>query len=103
MAGNGIGTAATQDFTLTVDAAPACTDSWTGADSSDWNDPANWSSLQVPGASDWACISAGGSNEPVLVSGGEDENVSGLTDSGSLEVDGSLTIWGAKQSGVAGP
>ncbi len=65
--------AVTQEFSLTVTAAPACTDSWTGADSSDWDDQGNWSSAQVPGASDWACIPAGGSNEPVMVPGGEDE------------------------------
>jgi large repetitive protein len=91
-----------QDFTLVVSATPACTDTWTGADSSDWDDPGNWSSSQVPGASDWACIPAGGSNEPVMVSNGEYESVSGLTDSGSLEVDGSLTLWGTQQSAVAG-
>jgi large repetitive protein len=94
------GSSAAQHFTLSVSADPTCTDTWTGADSSDWDDPGNWSTSQVPGASDWACVPAGAGNEPVVVS--DSENVSGFTDGGSLQVDGPLALWGTQQSAVSG-
>jgi hypothetical protein len=67
-----------------------CTDTFTGAMSSDWDTAANWSTGTVPGPSDWPCIPAGAANLPATLSGSE--TVDGLTSTGGLDVSGALSV-----------
>jgi hypothetical protein len=57
---NAFGAVTSSWATLTVN--PANTITWTGAVSSDWNNPTNWSPQTVPTASDRVVINAGGVN-----------------------------------------
>jgi len=58
---NAYGCTATDDVTVTV--IIPCTDQWTGAFSTDWNNAGNWCSGSVPGATDDAVIVAA-ANQP---------------------------------------
>ncbi len=63
-------------------AEPFCTDTWTGPAEGNWQAAGNWSSGQVPGSSDVACI---GSGDTVSVT-------SGTSEAGLLEGEGALVV-----------
>ncbi|UYZ60656.1 nidogen-like domain-containing protein [Hymenobacter latericus] len=92
--------AQTQTYTVTVVVNPvAGTGSvWTGAVSTDYNDPANWSNNRVPTAADDITIPAGVPRMPQVSTSGAARNVTiatsaafGTTDSGVLTITGNLT------------
>ncbi len=86
--------------TFTINTTPgACTESWTGATSSDWSTATNWSSGRVPGSSDWACIPAGTKNLPVTLS--STETTDGLDNQGGLTITGSLTLTDTKTASTS--
>ena len=97
-ASNPLGSAqATSTATAAVE-GPSCTDVWTGqAGDGSWNTSGNWSTGQVPGASDVVCISAGSA---VNVTSGA--NAAGeLEDEGGLALlGGSLELAGVSTSNV---
>ena len=78
---------AKDEFTFTP---PACTDSWTGKDSSSWSTAGNWSTGKVPGKKDVACIPAGKPNLPVQLT--SSASVTTITDDGGLAISATLTI-----------
>jgi len=88
-ASNGVGIPIVQGFSLTVQ-APGCSITWIGTSSNSWTDPTNWGPARLPSTSDWACIPASSSGQPVQLVG--TSTVGGLTNSGGLTINGSLTL-----------
>ena len=88
--------------TLTVTAQEStggCTDTWTGATNSAWNEAGNWSGGHAPTTSDWACIPAHTANLPVTVN--SPQIVAGITNSGELTVNSSLELSDAKNKSTS--
>jgi Ig domain of plant-specific actin-binding protein/Bacterial Ig-like domain len=83
-ASNSAGSATSTSPATEAIAEPSCTDSWTGGDDGDWQDPANWSTGSVPGPSDIACV---GTGITVQVTGGTNQT-------GALQDEGGLVISG---------
>ena len=81
------------EFTFTP---PACTDSWNGSANSLWSDAANWNKGKIPGKKDVACIPTGKPQLPVQLT--TSVSVTTLTNSGGLQISGSLTIKAANSS-----
>ena len=74
---------------------------WTGAVSSDWNNPANWSSSGVPTGTDKAIIPAGTINSPVNTTNNTVANLqldSGIIDTGT----NTLTVSTCSPSAITG-
>ncbi len=109
---NSLGSISTTSQATAAVAGPTCTEVWTGeAGDSSWSTPGDWSTGQVPNASDVVCIGAG---TTVEVSSGssvagqlEDEGnlvLSGgsleLTDATQLSSVGSLTMSNATLTGA---
>lgn len=106
----GIETTGTLPVTIAA-SAPAADPTWTGAISSDWNTPGNWSGGAVPVSGDTVTIPAGTTNAPALANAsltGETVTLAGasvaLTDvtlngswqgSGTIDAAGTLTIGAA--------
>ena len=68
---------------------PPCGDTFTGADSSSWSDPGNWSEGHVPGDSEWVCTAG----ESVDVPSGTAAHMTGLqTDGSSITIEGSMEV-----------
>ena len=89
-ASNGIGSAATQSFTLTTGGTSACTISWTGATSTAWGTAGNWSPARVPGATDWVCIPLGAAHVPPVLAG--TATILGFTSDPGLKITGTLQV-----------
>jgi alpha-tubulin suppressor-like RCC1 family protein len=83
-ASNAAGSVQSTSEATSVVAASTCTDSWTGASEGTWQTPSNWSTGEVPGPSDVACIESG---DTVRVGAGTSE-VGVLKDEGALEIAG---------------
>ncbi len=90
---------------------------WTGATSSDWNDPTNWSPPGVPGAGDTITIPATAPNNPVIgLNGWTEATVYGdvvnngvitigdaaATGQSYLSIDGNVTLSGSGSLVLAG-
>lgn len=79
----------TSEFSLASGPAPA-TYTWTGAQSTDWFNPANWSPNGIPGPFDVAILNAAGNNGIVLT---QDVGVASFQQSGgTLGGTGTLSI-----------
>ncbi len=94
-ANNGVGSPATQPFTLTVQALPKCTLTWNGDSSDNWATASNWAPARAPTTTDWACVPAGTPNLPVQLSG--TSTIKGITNGGAISVTGSLSLSTASQ------
>ena len=74
----------------------ACTDNYIGANNGSWGTATNWSTGNVPGASDVACITS--SSTTVLLNTGlptANQTIAGLNSSGTLNISaGPLTLTG---------
>jgi len=88
---------------LTTVPASAETYTWTGAASSEWNDPANWNpSTGVPGAADTAIVSSGSPSMAGDVSVARLEFSGGtLTGAGTLTVTNAL-VWNGASTMLGG-
>ncbi|AYA36754.1 T9SS C-terminal target domain-containing protein [Hymenobacter oligotrophus] len=91
--------AQTQTYTVTVVVSPGASAAsvWTGAASTDYNDPANWSNNRVPSATDDVSIPSGVPRMPLVSSTGAARNLSiatgaalGVAESGALTITGNL-------------
>ena len=98
-ASNGVGSPASQAFTLTVGSGPICTITWTGATSNAWSTATNWSPARTPTSSDWVCVPSTSSNLPVQQSG--TSTVMGITNTGGLSVSGTLNLSSTSQGSTS--
>jgi hypothetical protein len=92
------------EATATIESIPEagaeCTDVWVGEQRGDWGEKEDWSTGDVPGASDVACISAG-----VTIEVGESEeplHVGAIEDQGTLELLGQLELTNASRASTVG-
>jgi hypothetical protein len=74
-------------------AAAACTDTWTNPAGGSWTDASGWSTGQVPGPADDACI-ATGRNDTLVVASGTVTVHSLTVQSGTFKIHGDVTFNG---------
>ena len=83
-------TPATLTTTTATATSGACTETFTGAVSSDWATAGNWDGGLVPGPTDWACIPAAATNLPATIT--TNQTIDGITNDGALTINGALTL-----------
>ena len=89
------GTSATTPLdSFTFSTTVGCSETWTGATDSHWGTASNWSNGQVPSYNDEACIPSGAPNLPVVLDAGTSPSIRALSNQGSLDVAGNLSITG---------